>query len=112
MALIKGIPVVLYERTQTGTDAFGAPIYDELPVTVENVLVCPVSSLDTPTSLHLQGKAAEYELCIPKGDAHTWEDRTVEFWGQKWQTVGFAIQYLEANLPLSWNRKIRVVQYG
>ena len=37
-ALIKGIPVTLYERTKTGEDAFHEPIYTEIPVIVENVL--------------------------------------------------------------------------
>ncbi len=40
---IKGIPVVLYERAQNGEDAMKNPIYDEVPVTIENVLVCPVN---------------------------------------------------------------------
>ena len=39
MAIIKGIPVVLYEKTQTGVDEFNAPIYAETPVTINNVLV-------------------------------------------------------------------------
>ena len=37
--MIRGIKVTLYEKTQTGTDSFGAPIYEEKPVEVENVLV-------------------------------------------------------------------------
>ena len=37
--MIRGMTVVLYVRTQTGTDAFNAPIYAEHPVEVENVLV-------------------------------------------------------------------------
>ena len=39
MGRIKGITVVLYEKTLTGTDDFGAPIYNEAAVEVENVLV-------------------------------------------------------------------------
>ena len=43
-SLIKGIPVVLYERTQTNRDDLGDPVYGETPVTVENVLVCPAAA--------------------------------------------------------------------
>ena len=112
MAMIKGIPVVLYDRTQTGVDDFLAPVYTETPVVVENVLVCPVSSVDTPTPLQLSGKALEYQLCIPKGDEHIWEDRVVEFWGCKWRTVGFATRLIESLVPLDWNCCIKVVRYG
>ena len=52
MALIEGIPVILYERTQTGEDAFHAPVYTETPVTVENVLITPVDNAAVVTDLH------------------------------------------------------------
>ena len=35
---MRGMTVTLYEQTQTSTDAFGAPVYTETPVTVDNVL--------------------------------------------------------------------------
>ena len=37
--MLHGIDVVLYEKHQTGEDAFHAPVYEETPVTVHNVLV-------------------------------------------------------------------------
>lgn len=112
MALIKGIPVILYEREQTGTDAFGAPVYTETPVTVENVLVCPVGTEAVTDALRLQGKRAEYELCLQKGDPHTWEGCRVEFFGRSWRVFGCVTEYIEANLPLGWNRKVKVERYG
>ena len=69
---LHGIPVTLYERTRTGADAFNAPVYSETPVTVENVLVSPVSAEAIVSDLQLYGKRAVYELCLPKGDTHDW----------------------------------------
>lgn len=112
MAAIRGIPVILYDRVQTGTDDFHAPVYSENPVTVENVLVCPVSTQDIITDFQLYGKRAEYELCIPKEDTHTWEDRVVEFFGQKWHTFGIPQQWQESQLPLAWNKRVKVERYG
>lgn len=111
-SLIKGIDIKLYVPTQTGTDAFNAPIFFEVPVIVKNVLVCPVSTADVVDELRLSGKKAEYELCIPKGDTNIWEDRTVEFFGQKWRTFGFSQRWIEENVPLDWNRKVKVERYG
>lgn len=112
MGWIKGITVTLHEKTQSGTDAFNAPVYEETTTEVENVLVQPVSADDVVGDLQLYGKRAEYELSIPKGDAHVWEDREVEFFGETWRSFGPVREYIEANVPLSWNRKVRVERYG
>lgn len=108
---IKGITVKLFETTQTGVDAFKAPVYFEIPVEVGNVLVCPVSTTDVVSDLQLYGKRAEYELCIPKGDTHDWQDKCVEFFGQKWRTFGFPQQWIEENVPLDWNLRVKVERY-
>lgn len=111
-SLIKGITVTLYDRVVCGEDDFKNPMYWEEPVEVENVLVTPAESDDITTDLQLHGKRVVYELSIPKVDTHIWEDRTVEFFGQKWRTFGFCKQYIPENTPLDWNRKIKVERYG
>lgn len=106
---MKGITVTLYEKTQTGTDAFGVPVYSETATTVDNVLVAPetVDADGMVTELSLAGRKALYVLGIPKGDSHEWEDRRVRFWNQDWKTVGPLTEGIEEMIPLSWNRKIR-----
>ena len=108
--MIKGITVTLHKKTLIGTDDFGQPTYSTSPETVNNVLISPVSSDDAINELSLSGKKIVYELCIPKGDTNTWEDTTVEFFGQTFKTVGFATECI--NPPLDWNKKIKVERYG
>ena len=79
---------------------------------VENVLVSPVSAEDLVGETQLNGKRAVYELCIPKGDNHDWQDKRVEFFGQMWRTFGIPLQWIEKNVPLDWNIKIKVERYG
>ncbi len=110
--MIKGIPVTLYEKIQVGEDPFHKPIYEEKPVIVENVLVAPAQEQEILDTLNLTGRKAVYTLGIPKGDEHVWEDRTVEFWGHKWHTIGMPIQGIESMIPLEWNMKVRVERYG
>lgn len=112
MADIQGMTVILYDRVKTGTDAFHAPVYAENPTEVKNVLVCPVSTEDIITDFQLYGKRAEYELCIPKGDTHVWENRTVEFFGKKWRTFGIPQEWMERRVPLPWNKRVKVERYG
>lgn len=111
-ALIKGITVTLYERQETGRDPFNAPVYQETPVEVADVLVYPTAQENVTSDLQLYGKRAVYDLCIPKGDTHEWEGAAVAFFGQKFRAFGPVIQYIESNVPLNWNKKVRVERYG
>ena len=110
--MIRGIDITLYEKTQTGKDAFGAPVYDETPVTVHNVLVGEPAAEDLVNELQLYGKRLAYTLALPKGDAHAWHDVTVEFFGQKFRTYGDVTQGIESMIPLAWNKKVKVERYG
>ena len=105
---MKGVSVVLYERVQTGTDAFNDPVYAPTPVTVENVLVGQPTTDEITSSIDLYGTKIEYMLGIPKGDAHDWEDTTVEIFGKPYQTFGATIQGIEENIPTPWHKKVRV----
>lgn len=111
-SLIKGILVVLYERTQTGRDDLGETLYTETPVTVPNVLVTPATAEAVVSELQLNGHRLAYELCLPKGDAHTWEGCRVEFFGQQFRVYAPPTEYIEALTPLDWNRKVKVERYG
>ena len=114
MALLKGIEVILYQKTLTGKDAFNREMWEERPVKVQNVLVSPLSQSgeDIISELSLNGKKALYQLAIPKGDTHTWEDATVEFFGEKWRTVSFSTMGIDNLIPLDWNKKVVVERYG
>lgn len=110
--MIKGIDVTLYEIAPIGVDAFNKAIYGETPVVVHNVLVEPMTSDDIVTNETIYGKKATYRLCIPKGDAHKWENVRVSFMGAEWRTFGFVQEWIEANVPGYWNKKIMVERYG
>ena len=109
--MLKGIDIILYEKTQTGEDAFHAPIYEETPVTVHNVLVGEPSAEEVTTELQLTGRRLAYTLAIPKGDAHDWDNVRVEFFGQTFRTCGGVVQGIESMVPLCWNKKVQVVRY-
>ena len=109
---MRGTTVTLYEQTQTGVDAFGVPIYEEVPVEVEDVLVGEPTTDDITTATALYQKVIRYMLGIPKGDTHNWEDTIVEFWGGRYRTFGMTIRGIEANIPTPWHKKVRVERDG
>lgn len=111
MGRLKGITITLYEKTQTGTDAFNRPVYTETAVSVDNVLVAPASTSETLDTVNLTGKKAVYTLGIPKGDAHDWKDKKVEFFGETFKTFGEPLKGIEAMIPLEWNTKVQVERY-
>lgn len=106
-----GIDVTLYERRKTGVDAFGDPIFAEIPVTVKNVLVGQPTTDEVTSSIDLYGKKIEYMLGLPKGDNHAWENSVVEFFGNKYRSFGSVIEGIEANIPTPWHHKVRVAKY-
>lgn len=108
---IRGITVTLYDKEKTGTDKFGRAIYSETPVSVDNVLVGEPSTEAVIDELNLTGKHIAYTLAIPKGDLNTWTDRKVGFFGELFRVIGEPTQGIEDNIPLSWNKKVRVERY-
>lgn len=111
-SLIKGIDVVLWNETQTGTDEFNAPIVTQTALTVHNVLVTPANVGEITDSTRLSGKQAVYELSLPKSDTNSWENKKVTFFGLDWLVIGYPKEWIEDNVPLDWNRKIQVARYG
>ena len=108
---IHGIPIELAVKTQTGTDSFNRPIYGTTWVTVDNVLVGQPTTEEITDELNLSGKRLDYLLGIPKGDTHDWEDTQVRFFGQTYETIGAPTQGIEDMIPLSWNKKVKVMRY-
>lgn len=111
MAMIKGITVTLINKQEVGRDPFGKPIFDDVEIEVDNVLVSPTSTDDIVNQLNIDGKKAVYTLAIPKGDTNDWEDAEVIFFGEKWRTFGIATQGIDHLIPLDWNKKVMVERY-
>ena len=109
--MLQGITITLYNRVQTGTDAFNRPIYAESTTTVDNVLIGEPNTEDIVNEMNLSGKRLAYTLAIPKGDNHEWKDAVVEFFGERFQTFGAPTQGIEDMIPLQWNKKVKVERY-
>ena len=112
MPKISGEPVSLIPQVDGAEDAFGkATKTDGEPISIDNVLISPVTSSEVLATLNLSGRKAVCTLAIPKGDDHVWEDQFVSFWGHRWKVVGNVIQSMEHLTPLSWNKKVMVERY-
>lgn len=111
MGKLHGETIVLYNRTQTGTDDFNRPVYAEVAEQVENVLIGEPSTDDITAELNLSGKRIAYTLGIPKGDTHIWTGRTVEFWGERFETVGKPMTGITDLIPLDWDKKVKVARH-
>ena len=111
MAMLKGITVTLISKEFSGKDPFGAPIFEDKEILVNNVLVSPTSAEDVINQLTITGKRAIYTLAIPKGDENVWEDQEVHFFGEKWRVFGIPLQGIDGLIPLAWNKKVMVERY-
>lgn len=109
---MKGTTVQVVVKTQTGTDPFGAPIYEESLEDVKDVLVGQPTTEDVTSTLELTGKKIAYVLGIPKGDDHIWTDTNVIIWGERFRTIGFPQTGIQENIPLRWGQNVKVERYG
>ena len=112
MGKISGRTVILYDKRQTGVDGFNRPIYEEVPITVDNVLIGIPSAQEVIDALNLTGKRAAYTLGIPKGDTHVWTDRKVEFFGEVFRTIAYPVRGQDELVPLYWSQNVMVERYG
>ena len=111
MSKLSGITIQLVDKRKTGVDAFGRPVYSEVIVDVDNVLVGEPSSEEVIDVLNVTGKHLAYTLAIPKGDTHIWTDREVRFFGERFKTIGKPTQGIDHLIPLEWNKKVKVELY-
>ncbi len=116
--MLHGATVTLYERTKTDrVDAFGAPVYTETPVEVEDILIGEPTADESLTATQVYGKVTRYMLGIPRGDRHDWSDARVTWTTSHGQTVealtfGAMITGVSANIPGKWDAKVRCTDYG
>ena len=108
---IVGMPINLLTKTQVGVDEFKVPIYEWTSETVDNVLVGEPTAQERLDELNLTGRSISYVLGIPKGDTHDWQNQIVEFFGEKFKTYDIPIFGIEANIPLSWHKKVKCERY-
>lgn len=110
--MIKGITVTLYVKTRAGTDALGNPVYTEAPITVPDVLAAPAAAEDVVNEINLTGRRLAYTLHIPKGDKNNWEDVRIDFLGASYRSFGMPEEWIGANVPGRWNKRVKVERYG
>ncbi len=104
---LKGMTVTLHTEIEDGRDELNRPRYRTVPIYVDNVLVGSPSEQEITDVLNLTGRKVVYVLAVPKGDTNDWTDKTVEFFGETFRTIGAPSQGMDSLIPLEWNKKVR-----
>lgn len=87
------------------------PAGQKSPVNVDGVLVGQPTTEESAEAMNLFGKKVAYWLAIPKGNTHDWTDAYVtlpEPFSGVYRTVGWPVAGIEENIPLRWNKKVRL----
>lgn len=112
--MIKGIDIQLWVNGNPVIDEFNHEEPGGEWITISNVLVGEPSSEEVTNELNLSGKHISYVLGIPKGDEHMWIDTKVKLpspFDGEYSTVGFPTAGIETNIPLLWNKKVKISRY-
>ena len=111
MGRLNGRTVILYDKVQTGVDPFNRPVFEDVAVEVDNVLIGNPSAQEVIDTLNLTGKHVVYTLGIPKGDTHVWTDRKVQIFGEMYHTIARPIRGQDELVPLDWSQNVMVEHY-
>lgn len=103
--------VILINHKQAGVDEFNAPTYENVQKAISDVIVGSPTFDQQVTEFNLSGKRLAFILGIPKGDKNDWEDSTVLIRGKKFKTYGPPLEQTEANVPLRWNKQVKVERF-
>lgn len=110
--MLKGIQIKVIGKKQIGVDELNCPIYEETTEFIDDVLVAPATDAEIAETVNLYGRKALYTLAIPKGNQTDFIDKKIEFFSGSFITIGCPLEGIEENIPLRWNKKVRVEQYG
>lgn len=106
-----GETIILYQKTQTGVDSMNMPVYEEIPVSVDDVFIGYPTGEEKISELTATGRHWVYTLGIPKGDTHDWENARVEFHGRTWRTFGAPVKGIPELMPFQWGMNVKVEAY-
>lgn len=109
--MIKGETVILLDKQLIEIDPFGAEVYSDVEIPVDNVIIGTPSTEAAVADLNLLGKKISYVLGIPKTDTNDWKDKDVLIRGEKYRTYGFPLTQTAANVPGKWNTQVKVEKY-
>ncbi len=109
--MIQGTTIQLVDKVRVDSDPFGAPIYNESLIEVDNVLVAQPVPSQINDMLNLYGKRLAYSIGIPKGDTHTWKEQDVIIFGERYHVFTEVTKGIEANVPGPWHHVYGVERY-
>lgn len=105
--LLRGQQVKVVRQIEGEPDALGIPsTIDEVEV-VENVLVCPGATSDSPTSMRPGADRVAYTLAFPKGYEKQLRGAEVEVDGRCHRVIGDP-QPCRENCPTGWWMTVEV----
>ena len=105
--LLRGQSVKVVRHILGEPDALGIPSSTEQEEVVQNVLVCPGVTSESPTSMRPDADRVAYTLAFPKGYDKQLREADVEFGGRRYSVIGDPRPCRE-NCPTAWWLRVEV----
>ena len=105
--LLRGQSVKVVRFIDGEPDAMGAPSTTEKVEEVQNVLVCPGATSDSPTSTRPDADRVAYTLAFPKPYDADLRGAEVEVHGRRYAVIGDP-QPCRENCPTVWWMRVEV----
>lgn len=106
--LLRGQTIKVVRSIDGEPDAFGAPSTTESVEEVQNVLVCPGATSDSPTSTRPDADRVAYTLAFPKPYDADMRGAEVEICGVRYRVIGDPRPCV-GNCPTAWWMRVEAV---
>ena len=103
-----GMAIVFSKQVANGTDALNDPVYISQDITIEDVLVAPITEpANAREAQALEQSRDQVRVHLPKADATDISDSIFTYDGKVFTVDSASVKFMDGNTPTRWNRYFR-----
>jgi len=106
--MIAGMAITFTKQVSSGVDALNDPTYTTQDITIEDVLVAPITEPSNAREAQaLEQSRDQVRVHLPKVNDQDISDSTFIYEGKAFKVDSASVKLMDANTPTRWNTYFR-----
>ncbi len=106
--LMIGMAITFSKQVADGTDELNDPTYTTQDITIEDVLVAPITEpANARETQALEQSRDQVRVHLPKANDQDISDSTFVYEGKTFRVDSASVKFMDANTPTRWNTYFR-----
>jgi hypothetical protein len=103
-----GMSITFTKQVAAGTDELNDPTYTTTDITVDDVLVAPITEpANARESQALEQSRDQVRVHLPKSNTEDISDSTFVYEGKTFKVDSASVKFMDENTPTRWNTYFR-----